>query len=496
MASAKSANRLASPEGLLVLSIRSEHVARIFAGQKKVELRKALPVASFSQVLIYESGGRGLVGRFTAVAVHEGAPDELWRKFGEVAASKHRFDTYFAGRTHGYAIEIADPIEFDKPISKRSLAEHIPGFQPPRSAFLIPAGTPAFTALQKLVASAARRIVTLRPIEPRDRALFVDLVTKYVGRAYADIGEPFARRILEVSDLGYDPDGFLTISKHVFSIYSTAGEHIGFTTLTRKFGGAAKTGPTVLLGPYRHKGYGQATRRAIEAHARANSIRKLYCTAPESETDIVNYLLRAGYRVEAHLQAHYDVGHGELGFGKELDVTNEVRLAAKALPVRRGNLANASAWEQADLVAQVERLFTDSWFPITAVVARSVVEAALSDAAIQGYEEKPRRLVCVRDGDDCVGCVVLVPKRGGSCKGVILLGTSHGRTVVKLLEAAEAVTRQWRRRKLYYLHPIGDYATVDALREMAFVTEGVLRSPYRQGQDVIVLSKFLAKQSR
>jgi hypothetical protein len=74
------------------------------------------------------------------------------------------------------------------------------------------------------------------------------------------------------------------------------------------------------------------------------------------------------------------------------------------------------------------------------------------------------------------------PKRGGSCKGVILLGTSHGRTLVKLLEAAEAATRQRRRRKLYYLHPIGDYATVDALREMAFVTEGVLRSPYRQGQ--------------
>ena len=53
----------------LVLSIRKEHVERIFNGSKKYELRKQLPRDGFKRVFLYESGGTGLVGYFDATAM-------------------------------------------------------------------------------------------------------------------------------------------------------------------------------------------------------------------------------------------------------------------------------------------------------------------------------------------------------------------------------------------------------------------------------------------
>jgi predicted transcriptional regulator len=68
--------------GLLLLSIRAEHASRIFAGSKSFELRKSLPRASFSVVYLIESGGRGVIGAFTAGKVLRKPVGELWELVG------------------------------------------------------------------------------------------------------------------------------------------------------------------------------------------------------------------------------------------------------------------------------------------------------------------------------------------------------------------------------------------------------------------------------
>ena len=291
----------------LLLSIRPEHAHRIFAGSKRYELRKVLPVAGFNRVFLYETGGAGVVGWFDVGEIFRQPIGKLWKTVGNAATSHDRFVAYFSNAQEGYAIAIRNARRFQHPISANGLNGDRLKLQPPQSFIILERGQPFWTLLESERQRTLRRempTVRLKKITSSQRALYKKQVMKHVGANYEGIDETFAEANLRIHDLGFDPAGFFTTRKEVLSINNERHVCIGFTTLTYKSGGCVKTGPTILLPQYRSRGYGQATRKAIEEHAVRLKARKLYCTCPETSEGTTRYLIASGMRVEAHLANH------------------------------------------------------------------------------------------------------------------------------------------------------------------------------------------------
>jgi len=314
---------------------------------------------------------------------------------------------------------------------------------------------------------------------------------RHITPNYDEIDESFVSSTLRIHDLGYDPAGFFTTKKEVLEICDARRRIIGFTTLTHKSGGCVKTGPTILRSPFRNRGYGLATRMAIEERLRPASVRKIYCTCPEKVEHVARYLLAAGMRIEAHLERHYAPTHNELVFGKLL-VADEAPSTHWETQVGnlRGIVCEPSAFDRKTLIADFGRLFEITWSPVTRKFATAVVTQGL-DARIGNEGAKPKRLVCLRNGKHCVAAVALLPKRGGAVKGLLLRGTRHKSSLRELLAAASSLASNLRRRKLYFIHPLLDSAALAIFRSAGFQTEGLIRAPYRPGQDAVVISKFL-----
>jgi predicted transcriptional regulator len=476
---------------VLLLSIHPMHVERIFAGTKRYELRRRLPRQPFSTVYLYQTGKTGIVGGFDVSAIHEASKGKLWKTVGAAATPKERFDAYFLNTERGYAIEIRDPFRFAEPVTLQDLRRQFKGFAPPLGYVLLDAQHPLAVFLQERrrgTPSHPPRVVSLRKIRPAEHKAYEELVTAEISRNYDEIDARFAEFNLRVHAAGVDPFGFLTESKEVLVICDDQRRTIGFTTLTSKRGGAVKSGPTILFRPYRQMGYGAATRQAIEARVRSKGMRKLYCTAPEIAPDVVQYLLASGMRIEAHLERHYTDRHNELVLGKVLTASRPRREHDVTRTQGRGKVVDPTGLPHRELVQQIEAMFTATWFSPRSNFMVRVIESALED---KPGHPKPRTLVCAAAGRECIAAVLLVSKRGGAAKVLLLRATDDRQTVMRLIRQAEQRGRELERRKLFFLHPIEDARGVWLLRQAGYVPEGLLREPYTPGQDVIVLSKFL-----
>jgi hypothetical protein len=106
-------------------------------------------------------------------------------------------------------------------------------------------------------------------------------------------------------------------------------------------------------------------------------------------------------------------------------------------------------------------------------------------------EQKPLHIIWLRRAKRIHGALVLVPKRGGALKALLLSATSHRRSLSKLIKAGEDYARETGQKKLYYIHPIDDALMVGLLRAKGYLAEGILREPYQIGRDNLVLSRGL-----
>jgi predicted transcriptional regulator len=480
------------PSGVLMLSIQAIHAERIFNGVKQFELRKVLPQDRFRRVYVYETGGVGIVGCFDTDGVIRLPVRKLWNLVGPSATPRERFLTYFGKRKFGCAISIKNPMRFPRPIVPHDIKKADSKFSIPISSRVVRRGT----NLYRLLEAARRRymkprMARLRRIRRSEHAKYVKLVTREIAPKYDDISKQFAVNILRSERLGHDPNGILTVRKEVMAIENPNNALIGFTTLTHKLGGSVKTGPTVLLPGKRKLGWGSAARRAITEKAKSERIRKLYCTCPDWDMPVVSYLLRAGYKIEAHLARHYTPRNGELIFG--LQLTNHARARRNRSPTRSEVAAKpvaATNFSKTEVVSAFKNLFSNTWTRVSAVTASQMIGGYFRPSKRMTYEEKPIALLAIATRKRIVGLVLLVPKRGGAVKALLMSETGHRGTLQGLLALAEDAVRAAGRRKLYFLHPIADDEIISLFVARGYTAEGVLRSPYQQGQDAAVYSRF------
>lgn len=481
-----------APNGsYLILSIRREHAQRILEGSKIFELRKTLPTREFKRIYMYETGGGGIVGCFDPLRIIREKKGALWNEVNYQATTRTRFDNYFKRSTDGFAIEVTKPVRFKEPITVKELRELEPGFHAPMSSRAIPSNSRLGLFLETKRRLARRRespAVTLLPIAPSERERYEELVLKHIGARYDGIDETFAGRTLEVHDIGHDPAGFFTERKEVFSIWNRK-EHIGFTTVTWKNNHCAKTGPTIIEPKHVHKGFGRATRVALEDLVRKKGFRKIYCTCADDAPDVVAYLLDSGMKIEAHLDRQYSADHGEFVFGKFLvaDEYEEVPLTKRQQ--KKSKVINPELVSKPSLIRDFKRLFEGSWTSADDTFAERIVQGGVSRKK-PDPRYKAKRIVCIGTRNKIDGLTVLLPKRGGSVKALMASDTDDEASIKAMIEEVARLSCGWGARKIYYLHPLLDVPLVRALRSSQFQMEGFLRAPYKRGQDVGIFSRF------
>lgn len=95
----------------LFLSIESRFAEKILSGQKTIELRRKFPAISEAPInaLVYSSKRqKSLIGECIIRSSKKLDLSTIWNEHSsESAISKEDFDTYFAGRTEGYAVSIS-----------------------------------------------------------------------------------------------------------------------------------------------------------------------------------------------------------------------------------------------------------------------------------------------------------------------------------------------------------------------------------------------------
>lgn len=135
----------------ILISLDHRHAQNIYAGTKKVELRRrALNVNAGDIVWIYEKIPVGsITGSASITAVHIKSPAKLWRQFGAVSGlSKAEFFDYFAGQGTACALELSEAHRIPKPLSLAALRVAISNFQPPQFFLRLQAKQPILAALR------------------------------------------------------------------------------------------------------------------------------------------------------------------------------------------------------------------------------------------------------------------------------------------------------------------------------------------------------------
>ena len=123
-------------ERVLLLSIKPEYANLIFAGTKRVELRRVRPQLSRGdRIMIYVTAPvRALWAAVTVDRVVEAKPSALWALVkGDAGLSRKQFDDYFRGATTGYAIFLTGAALLARPVGLDMLRALWGRFHPPRS---------------------------------------------------------------------------------------------------------------------------------------------------------------------------------------------------------------------------------------------------------------------------------------------------------------------------------------------------------------------------
>lgn len=134
----------------ILISLDACHAKKIYAGTKKVELRRrTMHIKPETIIWIYEKLPIGAITGFATVkTVNSGTPKQLWEEFGSVAGiNESEFFGYFSNTEKGCALELSDINQIDQSVKLNQLRELKKAFQPPQFFIRIPENHPLFEEL-------------------------------------------------------------------------------------------------------------------------------------------------------------------------------------------------------------------------------------------------------------------------------------------------------------------------------------------------------------
>lgn len=152
----------------ILISLDACHAKKIYAGTKKVELRRrTMHIKPETIIWIYEKLPVGAITGFATVkTVHLATPKQLWEKFGSVAGlNESEFFEYFSKIEKGCALELKEINQIDQSVRLNQLRELKKTFQPPQFFIRISETHPLFEKLNACKHQVHRESssVTLHP---------------------------------------------------------------------------------------------------------------------------------------------------------------------------------------------------------------------------------------------------------------------------------------------------------------------------------------------
>lgn len=121
---------------VLLISVKPEYSAKIFSGEKLIELRKVKPnIKSGDIVVIYESSPTmALRGSVIVNDVVSDSPSNIWGSYNTIAGiSKEKYELYYESNDIAYGIIFDNVTEYKNSLSLKSLRKIWDGFSPPQS---------------------------------------------------------------------------------------------------------------------------------------------------------------------------------------------------------------------------------------------------------------------------------------------------------------------------------------------------------------------------
>jgi predicted transcriptional regulator/GNAT superfamily N-acetyltransferase len=488
----------------LFMPIKPEPASRIYSGKKLFELRKASPPET-GFVYLYETRDEttkvyAIRGGFYFRKFLNLPLEELWMQVGEQATSREKFLRYFGKRERGVALVIERVEHLSRSIREKELKGKDPTFDLPRHHWTyhpVDETNPVVRYLDSLgrteiivhatnLAGTARGCLRVARLSRSEEPTFEEFYNQYVRPNYPE-SEDYARHVIETYRKGVDRYGYFTKRKTIWSFFCDA-EHVGFTVVTEKRGGSIKFGPTILLPKARGQGIGTALRLLVEQEY--PEARKAYNTLPDDNLAALRYVLKAGYRIEAHLQHHYRPTGGELVVGKLLKKPS-LPVVSSALPSLEGDLHLEEGWRVSP--QRLADSILDLLGPFYGEVDRSFVEGIVAAMrAPFSLAHKSKRVFLAARGEKVAGILIATPKRGGAlkCSPVVISGEDEDCFRLLLTAAQEAFPQ--RPCHKFYLHlPVLETWLLRSALSLGFAPEGILSEPYQPGIDVIALGRIL-----
>jgi predicted transcriptional regulator len=143
----------------VLISLEERHANNIFAGIKRVELRRrTMHVEVGTVIWIYVKQPVGcVVGQVVVEATHQLSPSQIWKRFGPCSGlKKSEFFAYFDGLTQAFVLELKDARKLAEVVTLSMLRDAAGGFHPPQFfSRLAPDG-----ALAKTMSSSMPRVPT------------------------------------------------------------------------------------------------------------------------------------------------------------------------------------------------------------------------------------------------------------------------------------------------------------------------------------------------
>ena len=504
-------SRRGKQKEVILLSIDSVFAEQIYNGEKTYEFRKTALPKGIKYVVLLENGSRNITGGFVVEDIHEKAIENLWEDYGKDISDQERFLEYYSGWEKGLAIEILEAEKYSKPVDVNELTEEDPTLEVPNQFHFIYMSNRSLRQISSrseylddfLPESKETTLdqykderpknhnLNFRPMKPSEEDSFRELFSQSsVPTDYADITPEFVDHIIKSHNIGEDPYGYFTLRKKVYSLFAR-DELIGFTTLTWKRGGSVKYGPTVLKEDERGQGYGPKLRMLIDSSLNHSGVRKSYSTIPETALYAYKYLIKSGYKIEAHLQQQYNKDHSELVFGKLLNNT----LPPENIYVRRER-ANELQYDvgsrEFDEFGSFIKKRAEHWYDeINDDFVRSVQNA--EKRGLQSEYSKKGKRVFIGHNSEGIKCVgISSKKRGNSVKISPILTRVRGMGLMNFLDFVEDnICSDEEVRKLYTHVPILDDQLCHALMINDYDREGLIRQPYKDGIDMLVLAKMV-----
>ncbi len=311
-------------------------------------------------------------------------------------------------------------------------------------------------------------------INQKDEEIFVELHSKIISNKYPFSKQKTAHSFIQNHKDNFDKKGYFTKNKTIWKITDNS-DVCGYTVVSEKRGGSIKFGPTMIIPERQNKGYGGKIRKMVEDYYCNIGYRKAYSTTNLDNKPAIFYITKIGYKIELHLENHFEKNKDELVLSKFLNPTKSLKYNS-TIDFDNLNEVEKSIYEEVSLYCDdIDNIFFDN------------IRASLSNMNIINellFINKKKKII---QSTNHKAIAITTPKRGGCIKlSPLVLSLNNDDNDYLFKKIISYYKGNFH--KLYTLIPLHH---ISILKKFGFFIEGIIREPYKENVDLIIMSKFI-----